>query len=183
MFAHSSPSSPSFLRSSPEFVVPTSTTQKFVSTNTPSPAYVRFRSPCISAAYTTSSAETARSPPPYLSTNMASSSASLYEVLGLPMGATGHEIKAAYRKLARVCHPDVLAIDRKDNSADAFIKIHAAYSTLSDPEKRADYDRKLFRRRQPFDSSFSSSSSYNKSTMSGFTGYTRRNNWETDQCW
>ncbi|KAJ9146966.1 hypothetical protein P3X46_029178 [Hevea brasiliensis] len=92
---------------------------------------------------------------------------SLYEILGIPVGATSHEIKSAYRRLARTCHPDV-ALDRKDTSADEFMKIHAAYSTLSDPEKRAVYDRKFFRRNGPLTSSF--------------PGY-RGRNWETDQCW
>ncbi|KAF2306247.1 hypothetical protein GH714_015957 [Hevea brasiliensis] len=77
-----------------------------------------------------------------------------------------HDIKSAYRRLARTCHPDV-ALDRKDTSADEFMKIHAAYSTLSDPEKRAVYDRKFFRRNGPLTSSF--------------PRY-RGRNWETDQC-
>ncbi|XP_020242577.1 chaperone protein dnaJ 11, chloroplastic-like [Asparagus officinalis] len=72
---------------------------------------------------------------------MATTSPSLYGVLGLSIGANGNEIKAAYRKLARVCHPDVCK--NSPSSADEFIRIHAAYSTLSDPCKRADYDRGL----------------------------------------
>nr|KYP60394.1 hypothetical protein KK1_022798 [Cajanus cajan] len=50
------------------------------------------------------------------------------------------------------------------------MKIHAAYSTLSDPDKRANYDRSLFRRQRPL------------SKAAAFSGYTSRN-WETDQCW
>ncbi|XVE82481.1 hypothetical protein DITRI_Ditri16bG0008300 [Diplodiscus trichospermus] len=96
---------------------------------------------------------------------------SLYEVLGISVGASNQEIKAAYRRLARVCHPDVAAIDRKDSSADEFMKIHAAYITLSDPEKRAVYDNKLlWGRQRPLTST------------SRFSGYTGRR-WETDQCW
>lgn len=92
------------------------------------------------------------------------------------MGATDQEIKAAYRRLARTCHPDVVAIGKKDSSADEFIKIYAAYSTLSDPKKRADYDRRIF-------SLHRSRSSAPEPAFSRFTsGYTRRN-WETDQCW
>ncbi|CAN1122480.1 Chaperone protein dnaJ 11, chloroplastic [Linum perenne] len=99
-----------------------------------------------------------------------SSSTSLYEILGIPHGATSQEIKSAYRKLARTCHPDVAAIDRKDNSADEFMRIHAAYTTLSDPERRVVYDRKqLFRRMRPL-------------TTAGLSGYSGRS-WETDQCW
>ncbi|KAJ6386049.1 hypothetical protein OIU77_029085, partial [Salix suchowensis] len=45
---------------------------------------------------------------------------SFYEVLGLPRSATGHEIKAAYRKLARTCHPDVVSMNQKEMSAREF---------------------------------------------------------------
>ncbi|KAF8377823.1 hypothetical protein HHK36_031208 [Tetracentron sinense] len=159
--------------SSPRFLVP-----KIAVVNTPSPApaFLRFRKFRFAAAYT--STERPRSP------YVLSAPASLYEVLEIPMGATCHEIKIAYRRLARVCHPDVAAIDRKEKSADEFMTIHAAYSTLSDPEKRADYDRKLFRRQRPFSSS-SATSAYTTAASSPiprFSGHTRRN-WETDQCW
>ncbi|KHN36030.1 Chaperone protein dnaJ 11, chloroplastic [Glycine soja] len=73
---------------------------------------------------------------------------SLYDILGIPSDASNQEIKAAYRRLARVCQTDVAAIDRKNLSADEFMKIHAAYSTLSDPDKRANYDRSLFWRQR-----------------------------------
>ncbi|MBA0685568.1 hypothetical protein Goari_013222 [Gossypium aridum] len=97
---------------------------------------------------------------------------SLYQVLGISVGASNLEIKAAYRRLARVCHPDVAKIGRKDLSAEEFLKIHTAYSTLSDPEKRAVYDSKLIRRRQrPLVSA------------SRLTGYNKGRSWETDQCW
>ncbi|XP_030445059.2 chaperone protein dnaJ 11, chloroplastic-like [Syzygium oleosum] len=100
---------------------------------------------------------------------------SLYEVLGIPVGATCQEIKVAYRRLARSCHPDAAAMDRKGASADEFMRIHAAYSTLSDPEKRAVYDSSLFwRRSRPL------------TVVSGGGGggeSYRGRNWETDQCW
>ncbi|KAE8656073.1 hypothetical protein F3Y22_tig00117011pilonHSYRG00098 [Hibiscus syriacus] len=105
---------------------------------------------------------------------------SLYEVLGIPIGATCDEIKAAYRRLARVLHPDVSANGRKAAAANEFIKVHEAYSTLSDPEKRADYDRTLlFRSRQSFSLSVEPMTG---STSSQSSGYTKRT-WETDQCW
>ncbi|KAF5740874.1 hypothetical protein HS088_TW11G00954 [Tripterygium wilfordii] len=111
--------------------------------------------------------------------------ASLYEVLGIPMGATCKEIKAAYRKLARVVHPDVAINSENQNRGSEFMKIHEAYSTLSDPVKRADYDRMLYGSRWPLiSSSFSISASdvTVSSTGSRFSGYTGRT-WETDQCW
>ncbi|CAL5377020.1 unnamed protein product [Camellia sinensis] len=115
--------------------------------------------------------------------NMASST-SLYEVLGIPMNATGNEIKAAYRKLARTCHPDVAMVNRRDKSANEFMKIHAAYSTLSDPDKRAVYDRDLFRLRHRFGSSSATLAAMATATsMSEFSGHYPRRNWESDQCW
>ncbi|KAE8669946.1 Chaperone protein dnaJ 11 [Hibiscus syriacus] len=105
------------------------------------------------------------------------SSTSLYEVLGIPMSANGNEIKAAYRRLARTCHPDVVSMNQKEMSATLFVKINVAYSTLSDPNKRADYDRKLYRRNVQFYSSATPASA------SGFCGYNSGRNWETDQCW
>lgn len=107
----------------------------------------------------------------------ASPTSSLYEVLGLPMSASGHEIKAAYRRLARRCHPDVAAMNQKQTSATEFMKIHAAYVTLSDPDKRANYDRDLYRYARPLRSS--SSSSFSSSTAAANV----YRNWETDQCW
>ncbi|KAJ4963305.1 hypothetical protein NE237_023244 [Protea cynaroides] len=158
--------------------------QKLLSNNTssslPAPSSVSFRSPRASATYT--STERTRSSHLY-SSNMASP-ASLYEVLAIPMNSTSQEIKAAYRRLARVYHPDAVATDRKGTSANEFMKIHAAYSTLSDPQKRADYDRDLFGRQRIYRSP-SSTSAYSSppaSSMAGHSGYTRRN-WESDQCW
>ncbi|KAL5716336.1 hypothetical protein ACHQM5_018047 [Ranunculus cassubicifolius] len=142
------------------------------------------RRPISAATATTTERPPPRSSSPYLrfSTSFSSSSSSLYELLGIEMGASCQEIKTAYRKLARVLHPDVAAIDLKDSSADNFMKIHAAYSTLSDPQKRADYDRNLFvgRRRTSSSSSYYATATTSSSASSG---YSRRGNWETDQCW
>ncbi|PSS17964.1 Chaperone protein dnaJ 11 like [Actinidia chinensis var. chinensis] len=142
---------------------------KFAVSATPPLQCVRFRRQHrVSAAYTTAERSTTASRPH----SRIATSTSLYEVLGIHMGATCLEVKTAYRRLARVSHPDVASDGRKDASADEFIRIHAAYSTLSDPEKRADYDRTLIWRR----------------SMSGtpsacvLSGYARRS-WETDQCW
>ncbi|KAG5007080.1 hypothetical protein JHK82_025006 [Glycine max] len=41
---------------------------------------------------------------------------SLYDILGIPSDASNQEIKAAYQRLARVYHPDMAAIDRKNSS-------------------------------------------------------------------
>ncbi len=61
-----------------------------------------------------------------------------YEILGVGKGASEAEIKKAFRKLARVHHPDV-AKD-KVNAEEKFKEINEAYEVLSDPEKRKKYD-------------------------------------------
>lgn len=62
-----------------------------------------------------------------------------YEVLGVDRSSTADEIKAAFRKLASQHHPD-----RNPDDAGAqqrFKEINAAHQILSDPQKRAAYDR------------------------------------------
>ncbi|PKL79557.1 MAG: molecular chaperone DnaJ [Candidatus Melainabacteria bacterium HGW-Melainabacteria-1] len=61
-----------------------------------------------------------------------------YEVLGLERNATDNDIKRAYRKLARQYHPDV---NNEPESEQIFKDISEAYTILSDPQRRASYDR------------------------------------------
>lgn len=62
-----------------------------------------------------------------------------YSTLGVSRGASESEIKSAYRKLAKECHPD----RNKDNpkAAERFTQITNAYDLLSDKDKRAQFDR------------------------------------------
>ncbi|KAL6982671.1 hypothetical protein U1Q18_016072 [Sarracenia purpurea var. burkii] len=141
------------------------------------PTCARFRpTPRLSAAYTSTAERTTAS----RSHSRIATEASLYEILGIPMGASCLEVKSAYRRLARVLHPDVASNGQNHTSTDEFIRIHDAYSTLSDPQKRADYDQTLFRRRRPVSSPFVRYST--SPSASVFSGYTPRT-WETDQCW
>lgn len=61
-----------------------------------------------------------------------------YEVLGVPHGASPEEIKRAFRRKAREYHPDVSA---DPNTEALFKEANEAYDVLSDPQKRAAYDR------------------------------------------
>ena len=62
----------------------------------------------------------------------------LYSVLGVSREANPDEIKRAYRKLARKHHPDRNQGDKQ--SEERFKEVQEAYDTLSDPEKRKQYD-------------------------------------------
>ena len=61
-----------------------------------------------------------------------------YNTLGVAQGASPADIKTAFRKLASQNHPD------KGGDTAAFQRIQTAYSILSDPIKREQYDQTLF---------------------------------------
>jgi curved DNA-binding protein len=61
-----------------------------------------------------------------------------YETLGVARAASADEIKQAFRKLARLYHPDVAK--NKVAGEAKFKEINEAYEVLSDPEKRRRYD-------------------------------------------
>ncbi len=61
-----------------------------------------------------------------------------YEILNVPRGADQEEIKRSYRRLARKYHPDV---NKEEGAKEKLQEINNAYEVLSDPEKRARYDR------------------------------------------
>ncbi|XP_059282433.1 chaperone protein dnaJ 11, chloroplastic-like [Lycium ferocissimum] len=97
--------------------------------------------------------------------------ASLYDVLKVKVNASAKEIKAAYRNLAKLYHPDAASLPEESSRPDPtriFIEIHDAYATLSDPVSRDLYDLKL------------NVSSHLRINGSEF--YPTRK-WETDQCW
>ncbi|MFT5342366.1 MAG: DnaJ-class molecular chaperone, partial [Paracoccaceae bacterium] len=62
-----------------------------------------------------------------------------YAALGLTKSASEADIKKAYRKVARTCHPDLKPDDAK--AEEKFKAASAAYDLLKDPETRAKFDR------------------------------------------
>lgn len=62
-----------------------------------------------------------------------------YDVLGVSRGASDREVKAAFRQLAKECHPDRCNGDHK--AEQRFKEINEAYEALKDPQRRAAYDR------------------------------------------
>lgn len=64
-----------------------------------------------------------------------------YDTLGVAPGASADEVKAAYRALARHLHPDRRAGDER--AASAMARVNEAWRVLSDPARRAAYDREL----------------------------------------
>lgn len=62
-----------------------------------------------------------------------------YDILGLQRDASENDIRKAYRRLAMQYHPDRTRGDK--DSEEKFKEISEAYSVLSDPEKRANYDQ------------------------------------------
>jgi len=55
---------------------------------------------------------------------------SAYEVLGVAPSSSEETIKAAFRKLARKCHPDVVDIEKQESAAEEFKELESAYSSL-----------------------------------------------------
>lgn len=61
-----------------------------------------------------------------------------YQILDLSFDATPAEIRANYLRKARELHPD-----KNPYAKDTFIKVQEAYDTLSNPEKKKEYDQTL----------------------------------------
>ncbi|MCX6745287.1 MAG: DnaJ domain-containing protein [Candidatus Parcubacteria bacterium] len=69
-----------------------------------------------------------------------------YDILGVAKDIPQDEIKKIYRDLAKKYHPDRyadLADDMRQEAERRFKEINEAYTVLSDPKKRAEYDRQI----------------------------------------
>ena len=63
-----------------------------------------------------------------------------YQVLGVTREASPEEIKRAYRRKAKEFHPDKNPKERA-TAEEEFKQVAESYEVLSDPDKRAQYDR------------------------------------------
>ncbi len=72
-----------------------------------------------------------------------------YEVLGVPEDASTEQIRDVYREIARIYHPDsnfyseIVPQKASNDQVQIFKIITAAYNTLTDPSKRAEYDKSV----------------------------------------
>ncbi|MFH1530821.1 MAG: J domain-containing protein [Pseudomonadota bacterium] len=66
-----------------------------------------------------------------------------YELLGVSPLSSPRELKARYRSLALVCHPDRVEIGLQDQAKSLFAELAHAYHALMDEQARAEYDRSL----------------------------------------
>ncbi|GAX75494.1 hypothetical protein CEUSTIGMA_g2937.t1 [Chlamydomonas eustigma] len=96
------------------------------------------------------------------------SNKSFYDVLGVSPQATSKEIRSAYRKAALKLHPDV---NPSPDAKERFMEAKAAFETLTDEIKRADYDRRS--RMGSAASSSGSSRPYGKGSTPASSGGSR----------
>ena len=65
-----------------------------------------------------------------------------YQILGVPPNASPEKLKERFRFLAQAYHPDKFATSlHQEEAEEAFKKINEAYHILSNPGRRAEYDR------------------------------------------
>ena len=63
-----------------------------------------------------------------------------YDVLKITANASTEEIRQSYKSMAKKYHPD---LNREDTAKEDFILIYEAFSTLSDRERKREYDEFL----------------------------------------
>ena len=99
-----------------------------------------------------------------------------YKILGVEPSADDKAIKTAYRKLARLYHPDV---SKLADAEEKFKEIAQAYEVLHNSEKRAEYDELRLARSRGFDPRQQPNNGFNSSA--GFNSNAGFNGAEADQ--
>ncbi len=66
-----------------------------------------------------------------------------YQILGVLPGARDGDIRQAYRQLCRIYHPDTTTLAPQE-ALEKFLVINEAYTILSHPTKRVQYDQRLY---------------------------------------
>lgn len=97
-----------------------------------------------------------------------------YQILNVPQDADGNAIRTAYRREARKCHPDLYQGSDPEELArrkKRFILITQAYDTLSDPQRRKQYDKRRRPQAKPKSNADSSSSENFSSSYSNNDGF------------
>lgn len=89
-----------------------------------------------------------------------------YQTLELQPTATSAEIKRAYRRLAKLFHPDSQC---ETANHERIVRINAAYEVLSDPKRRKSYDQQIHRNSTHTSSSTVSSTPVQKRRQTGQT--------------
>ena len=80
-------------------------------------------------------------PPPPRRSAALDADAALYAQLGLQPGASDQDVRRAYLRLARACHPDKAGPDEDEAAAaDRFTRLHHAYQALTSTRKRSRLD-------------------------------------------
>ncbi len=92
-----------------------------------------------------------------------------YEILGVDKSASDDDIKRAYRRLAKKWHPDANPDNRKE-AEEKFKEVGEAYSVLSDPQKRRNYDQFGSADGSPFGAGFGGGNGYG-GFGNGFGGF------------
>ena len=94
-----------------------------------------------------------------------------YKVLGISQGATQDEIKRAYRKKAKECHPDLHPND--PNAERRMNEVNEAYDMLMNPEKYAKRQQQQNPYGNPYGQSYGGQSSFSLERVSWALSWVR----------